>query len=124
MGAILIIDDDPQMGALLRQTLVMEGLENVLVAESGRQAMELFENNAVDVIVTDILMPDMDGMEVILNIRLGKDPTPIIAISGGGRFNRAGEVLSWATNLGIKDTFAKPIDRALFVARVRELLPK
>jgi len=125
VAAILIIDDDPQIGALLRQMLAIEGFDDILVAANGKQAMELFQNHDVRLIVTDILMPDMDGMEVILKIRVEqKKPVPMIAISGGGTFSRAGEVLSWARDLGIHHAFTKPIDRAAFVAKVRELIQK
>jgi DNA-binding response OmpR family regulator len=120
--AILIIDDDPQMVAMLRQSLKAAGYENVLVAGDGRAAMKLFEAHSVRLIVTDIFMPNMDGMEVILKMRVtNEEPTPIIAISGGGRFAAAGEVLAWAQNLGIQHTFSKPINRQEFLAKVAEL---
>ena len=121
MPAILIIDDDEQMCVLLQQILEIEGFE-VMIAKSGRDAMELYQNHDISLIVTDILMPDMDGMEIILKLRMEKEPPPIIAISGGGKFSRAGECISWAENLGVQDTFTKPIDRKGFVNRVRELI--
>ncbi|MDP8223348.1 MAG: response regulator [Candidatus Lernaella stagnicola] len=123
MPAILIIDDDPQMAEVLLQYLDLAGYDDVVTATDAKEAVHWCETRKFDLIVTDILMPDMDGMEVILKLRVDqKVDTPIIAISGGGKFNRAAEVLNWAKHLGISCTLSKPIDRREFITKVTELL--
>jgi len=121
MATILIVDDDGQIRALIRQILETAGYRTIC-AENGREAMELICNQAIDLIVTDILMPEADGVEIILKARFDAKAPPIIAISGGGRYYKAVETLSWARNLGVRYTFQKPIDRKEFIAAVKELV--
>jgi CheY-like chemotaxis protein len=121
MAAILVIDDDEQTAALLRQMLERAGYE-VLSANNGAEAVKLLERHDVKVIVTDILMPGMDGMELILKLKFEKKAPIIVAVSGGGKYYGAGECLTWARNLGIQHTFAKPIPRTAFLNKIRELM--
>lgn len=120
MARILVIEDDEIMRDMLAQMMQREGYE-VLTAENGRVGMERLEAQPVDLIISDIVMPEMEGMETISAIRRLDPGLPIIAISGGGRIP-AGSYLQIATRLGATLAFEKPFDRATIVAAVRSCL--
>jgi CheY-like chemotaxis protein len=82
MADILIIDDDPQMRRLLNR--ILRGAAHVVrEAKDGRSGVALFQQRRPDLVITDIVMPDMEGIETILTMRQDGLPIPIIAISGG-----------------------------------------
>ncbi len=80
---VLIVDDEPLIRDELRELLENAGL-SVDVAANGREAMNRMGDPPVDVVVTDILLPEMDGIETVREIRAMGLGTKIIAISGGG----------------------------------------
>jgi DNA-binding NtrC family response regulator len=82
MADILIIDDDRQMRRLLIRILTSAG-HTVREAENGREGGALFEQRGATMVITDIVMPDMEGIETILSLRRDNLKLPIIAISGG-----------------------------------------
>ena len=84
MARILIIDDDVQILSMLRQTLEREGYE-VVEASDGEQGEKLFREKPTDLIITDLIMPEKEGVETIKEIRSEFPETKIIAMSGGGR---------------------------------------
>lgn len=118
MHRILIIDDDALMRTMLRETFVLNGYI-AETAANGLEAETLYNKNIYDIIITDIVMPEKDGFEVILDIRKKNGPH-IIAISGGGRVNATDYLVS-ADKFGVAATFHKPIDRKALLAKVREL---
>jgi DNA-binding response OmpR family regulator len=120
MATILVIDDDEIVNGMLVQLLTEEGYA-VRSAGNGRTGMALVETSPVDLIITDIVMPDKEGLETIIAIKKISKTIPIIAISGGGR-NSADEYLHYAQHLGADYSFKKPIDSRLFLAAVRECL--
>src|SRR5262245_34480726 len=81
MAQILIIDDDPDMRAMLEQTLQSAGHE-VTMAANGNQGLEVQCAKPASLIITDLLMPEKDGLETIIDFRRGFPKVPIIAISG------------------------------------------
>lgn len=105
-GCILVIDDDVAMLATVRRVLEAHGFE-VLAADGGREATEILEGRRVDLILTDINMPLMDGIEVIAWVRERFD-LPILAMSGGGLFRKE-ELLKDALTLGADDALQKPL---------------
>ena len=121
MAKILVIDDEVSMRTMVQKTLVRDGHE-VFQAGSGREALEYLKNHPVDLIVTDLYMPDMDGIE--LTIRIGQQTLkpPIIAMSGGG-FTAKEELLETARRMGAGRTLAKPFAPADLLQAVRDLLP-
>lgn len=119
MYRILIIDDDAPMRAMLRETFVLNGYQ-VETAANGLEAEPLYNRNEYDVIITDIVMPEKDGIEVILDLIRKKRGSRVIAISGGGRVN-ATDYLVTADKFGVAATFQKPIDRKALLAKVKEL---
>lgn len=120
MGRILIIDDDVQILNMLRQILEREGYE-VVSAINGNEGIRLYREKPTDLIITDLIMPEKEGIETITELRRDFPDVKIIAISGGGRI--APEVyLRMARSLGALRTFTKPIERKEIIETVQELL--
>ncbi len=120
MARILIIDDDEQLLAMLRQMLEREGYE-ILEASDGKEGLRRFRENPTDLIITDLIMPEKEGIETIMELRRDFPDVKIIAISGGGRVD-PWQYLSIAKSFGVQYTFAKPIERKELLNAVRELL--
>jgi DNA-binding NtrC family response regulator len=121
LARILIIDDDVQILNMLRQTLEREGYD-VLKASNGKQGIRLYREEPVDLIITDIIMPEKEGIETILELKRDYPDVKIIAISGGGRIGPE-EYLDMAEKLGAQRTFIKPVERKQLLNAVRNLLP-
>ncbi len=119
MHRILIIDDDAPMRAMLRETFVLNGYA-VDTASNGQEAEALYNRNKYAIIITDIVMPEKDGIEVILDLLKKDNGTQVIAISGGARITAA-DYLVTADKFGVAATFQKPIDRRALLAKVKEL---
>ena len=117
---ILIIDDDEQVRRLL--CLAMERENFVAVtAEDGRQGQRLFEENPTDLIITDLIMPEQEGMETITFLRQKYPAVKIIVISGGGQIGPEA-YLPAALELGADRAFSKPFVVKELVDAVKELL--
>ena len=84
MAKILVIDDDQQIRELLHEILERGG-HDVLQAENGLAGLRAVASEPVDIVITDIIMPDKDGLETITELRKNHPAIKIIAISGGGR---------------------------------------
>ena len=122
MHRILIVDDDELFRGMLRLTLLKSGY-HVDEAADGRQAMRVHESTPADVVITDLVMPEQEGLETIQEFRRKHPGVKIIAMSGGGRID-ARDFLKIARHLGAERTFAKPFENAELVAAIEELLPK
>ena len=120
MARILIIDDEVQIRAMLCQMLRRSGYE-VSDAPDGKVGMDLHRKEPADLIITDIIMPNKEGIETIRELRQEFPETKIIAMSGGGGIG-AEEYLQMAGKLGAMRTLAKPIHREELLEAVRELL--
>ena len=119
MARILIIDDDAQVLAMLKQTLEREGYE-VVDAPDGKVGIKLYQEDPADLIITDIIMPEKEGIEMIMELKRDFPDVKIIAISGGGRID-PGEYLHMSEKFGVKRTFAKPVERKELLAAVQLL---
>jgi CheY-like chemotaxis protein len=106
VARILLIDDDEEFRKMLHKSLVRAGHE-VQDAANGKQGLALFKQRSTDVVVTDLIMPDMEGLETIIALRHFDPPAKIIAMSGGGRVN-AQDYLASARQLGANRILAKP----------------
>jgi two-component system KDP operon response regulator KdpE len=113
---ILIVDDEPQITRVLRTSMQSHGYE-VEVAQDGLQAFKVFEQFAPDLVITDLSMPNMDGVELTKAIRNLSD-TPIIVLSV--REQDAAKVL--ALDSGADDYVTKPFSTPELLARVRAQL--
>jgi DNA-binding NtrC family response regulator len=117
---ILIIDDEAQIRELLGQMLTREGYD-VAYARDGKEGMNACREQSIDLIITDIIMPEKDGIEMILELRHDFPALKVIAISGGGRLGPDG-YLEMARKLGAHRTFFKPFNRKEILDAVQELL--
>jgi len=104
MARILIIEDDPGMRDVLEETLMPAGHE-VWSAVNGQEGVALFRAHPADLVITDLLMPEKEGLETIRELRSARPALRIIAISGASPEWR---VLEMARKLGAQKTLAKP----------------
>ncbi len=107
MAKILVIDDEEQLRDLLTKMLTRDG-HQVMMAQDGEEGIRHFHLFNPDLIITDIIMPNKDGIEVIMDLLKIKPDLPIIAISGGRRAITAGFNLDSAEMLGVKGILQKP----------------
>ncbi len=114
---ILIVDDEPPIRRFLRTALAAQDYR-VEEAGSGEEAMALLQRNPVDLIVLDLGLPGMDGLEVIRRLRGGGSATPIVILSS--RDDEAGKVA--ALDLGADDYVSKPFGMEELSARIRAAL--
>jgi DNA-binding response OmpR family regulator len=117
---ILVIDDDEQMRILLRQVMEWAGYE-VIEAGDGREGMLKQRKQQADLVITDLIMPEQEGLETITSLRREYPEVKIIAISGGGRIG-PDAYLPAAQELGADRVFSKPFDVRQLAATVKELL--
>jgi len=120
MTLTLVVDDD----VLVRKTvsaLLRHVGHSVVVAEDGRDAIKKFGDGEFVLVITDILMPESDGLDLIKQLRKRSPEIKILAMSGGGRTGNM-EFLSAATELGASATIEKPFTREEFMTMVGRLL--
>ncbi|UCE48272.1 MAG: response regulator [Phycisphaerales bacterium] len=120
MRRILVIEDDVEFRKMLRRMLERAGYE-ITEAADGKEGMRLFRAAPTDLVITDILMPEQEGIETILELKREFADVKIIAISGGGHIDSK-EYLETAEQFGVPRTFSKPFNREEFLAAVKELL--
>ncbi len=105
---ILLIEDDPD--ALLAIEILLSHLGyRVETARNGREGLKKFRANAPDLVLTDIIMPEAEGIETIIAMRQLRPDAKIVAMSGGGPMNRE-SLLDMTVKLGATDSLAKPFD--------------
>jgi len=120
MERILIIDDEPQIRSMLRLMLERDGYE-VVQAPDGIEGIRLYRQNPSDLIITDLIMPNKDGIGMIIDLKKEFPEVKIIAMSGGG-LNKPDGYLKGAKKLGAAYTLTKPIDREEMLRAVRDTL--
>ncbi len=120
MARILVIDDDVQIREMLRQMLEFEGYE-VIEAANGKEALKLQQQTPADLVITDLIMPEKEGIETIRELREIFPEIKIIAMSGGGVVGPE-SYLKIAKSLGAQKTFVKPIERKILLNGIREVL--
>jgi len=108
--SILIVDDEPGIRELLTMILEAAG-HSVVVAEDGMEAPKVMASRAIDVVITDLLMPERDGLEFITEIRAKYPKVKIVAMSGGGHIARD-SYLRIARNFGAHHLLEKPFSQA------------
>lgn len=107
MAHILVIDDDEQVRLILAQFLEHDG-HKVTTARDGEEGLGLFRREAVDLVVTDIVMPRKEGIETIIELRTIRPDLKIIAMSGGGLAEGA-PYLDFAQRFGADAILDKPV---------------
>ncbi len=120
MARILVVDDDASITRVTREHLTREG-HTVIEAYDGSEAVRILQEIPVDLVITDLYMPNMDGIEFTIRMGQRKPETKIIAISGGG-YKGKEEVLQVARVLGASRTLETPCTRDELLATVHEAL--
>lgn len=120
MARILVIDDEENFRFMLRRKLEKEGYD-VLEAADGEGGKRVFLAEHPDLIITDLVMPEKEGIEFIMELKKEAPRFPVIAISGGGRGDPH-VYLGLAKDLGARHTFEKPLDWEPFREAVKALV--
>ncbi|NJC42279.1 CheY-like chemotaxis protein [Brevundimonas alba] len=122
MANIVIVDDDPTIQLIAGELLSADG-HTVVHAGDGVEALKVLEVTRADLVVLDMLMPNMDGLETIIELRRRYPSVKILAISSGGR-GGADDLLKTARLFGADDSLAKPLSFSTFGAAVARLLSR
>lgn len=117
---VLLIDDDSAVLDALVIVLEQRGFR-VLTARNGWQGLSVFRQHAPKVVITDIIMPEQDGIGMMLQMRRERPNVKIIAISGGGYLD-GWDYLTAAKQLGADATFPKALDTDALIEKLNELL--
>ena len=115
MATILVIDDQEPIRGLLRRALEEANYE-VLEASNGRLGLELYRERLAELVITDIFMPEMNGLEMMLELNRNFPEVKVIVMSGGLESEGA---LNVAKQLGARQTFQKPLDIETLLNAVR-----
>ena len=120
MPKILIVDDDDDVRRTLRRILERDG-HVVVDCANGQEALRALTAQRPDLVITDVYMPEMDGIEFLVALREGDPDLPVLAVSGGAR-NSAEFVLEDASQLGANAVLPKPYKIEDMLTAVRDLL--
>jgi YesN/AraC family two-component response regulator len=129
MATILIIDDEPAVCRALTRVLARAGYE-VTAVGAAAEGIAAFEREPADIVITDIIMPKIHGIDIITSIRTRSATVGIIAISGGGNFGPLGSepgsimthaYLAAAVKAGADEVLTKPFDKSDLLAALRRL---
>jgi DNA-binding response OmpR family regulator len=121
MARILIVDDEATFRSVVAVALRQHG-HQVIEAEDGRSGLVQLNAHEVDLVITDVLMPEQDGLELIMKVRDGANPVPVIAMTGHPA--KGDLYLKLAKALGAQRALAKPFNMDDLLGAVRELLSK
>jgi two-component system NtrC family response regulator len=114
---ILLIDDDDSLRRVVEYNLREEGYD-VVTAAAGAEGLQLFQNRPVDLVLTDVRMPEMDGVDVLARLKAVQSDIPVVMLTAHGTITSAVE----AMKLGAFDYLTKPFDRDRLKAVVRKAL--
>jgi CheY-like chemotaxis protein len=120
MPGVLIVEDDKELREMLKLSLLRRNF-TVFEAENGKAAITHFKPLITDLVVTDLIMPEEDGLKVVIKLRELKPSIKIIAISGGGKVG-PGSYLNLAKALGADAIYSKPFSINDLIAKIEELL--
>ena len=119
---ILIIDDDERIRKLFRKILEAESYE-VIEASDGNKGIKLYRKDPTDLVITDIIMPEKEGIETIIELKKDFPDVKIIAVSGGGLVE-ANSYLEMAKKMGATEVLTKPIKNEELLEIISEILEK
>jgi DNA-binding response OmpR family regulator len=121
MAKILVIDDEPHIRTLVEAFLVQDG-HDVDLADNGKNGLKMIEQNHYDLLITDVVMPEKDGLELIMDLK-GREPRiRVIVMSGGGTRLNIQNYLEMARLLGADRMLPKPLDFLKLQNAVKEVL--
>ncbi len=117
---VLVVDDDDIFRGYVGTLLEMEGYD-VLQAHNGFKALDVLRHEPVDLVVTDLIMPGMEGLETILHLQKDRSDLPIVAMSGFPGLDGE-QYLKSALQFGARAAFSKPFDSIEFLETVTEIV--
>ena len=120
MARVLVLDDEEDVRNVLMRALQRAG-HQALGAENGREGLRIAKAEPIDLVVTDLVMPEVDGLEFMQQLAHLRPGIPVIAISGGGVWD-ARSLLEVAGTLGAIRTLSKPFELADFLSLVEQAL--
>ncbi|BCG61417.1 response regulator transcription factor [Paenibacillus sp. URB8-2] len=118
MAKILVVDDDPHIRELVAVFLKAEGME-VCEASDGREALDFLEDHAVDMVILDVMMPNVDGWQLCRELRKAYD-FPLLMLTAKGETSQ----IVKGFELGSDDYLVKPFEPPVLMARVKALLKR
>ena len=121
MAQILIIDDNDQFRGMLQEMLSQSGYK-VLVASDGRDGVALYREKRPDLVITDVIMPEKDGAEVIFELQKEFPGIKMIVMTGGGKGDAQIYLKSIMAYSHVKHAFEKPFDMNELLATVKEII--
>ena len=120
MAGILLVEDNNDLRSMLKSSLEKQGYL-VIEAGDGKEALLKYKSTVVDLVITDLVMPEQDGIGLIMDLKKIKRDLRFIAISGGGKAGPA-NYLSIARTMGASAVFSKPFSVNEFIDKVREII--
>jgi CheY-like chemotaxis protein len=120
MAGILLVEDDSDLRSMLKSSL-SKSHNLIIEASNGREALNKFKSFLIDLVITDFVMPEQDGIGLIMELKKIKPDIKVIAISGGGKAGPS-NYLSIAETLGANAIFSKPFSVTAFQEKVDEIL--
>jgi len=121
MARVLIVDDEPGVRSVIEQTMIRFG-HDVVTAGDGFDALKKLSLGRFDLVISDMVMPEMDGVKLIGHIRERYPDVKIIAISGGGAHQTPEDCLGLAVQSGAAKTLMKPFMLSELSSMTKELL--
>ncbi|MBT3401419.1 MAG: response regulator, partial [Rhodospirillaceae bacterium] len=119
MAKILLVDDDPDFRAALVARLAQKGLD-VDAAESGAVALERLRERAYALVISDVRMPEMDGIELLRRVKADRPQTPVLMLTA---FRDVGDAVE-AMKLGANDYLIKPVEGDVLYTKISQILPE
>jgi CheY-like chemotaxis protein len=120
---VLVVEDDPELLKLMTAAFARAGFK-AYSARNGRLGVQLLRSLKPDLMVTDIVMPEKEGIATIIEARALAPDTAVIAISGGGAYGRSDNFLQWAEQLGADEAMAKPFPMSQLLNAARLVLER
>ena len=120
MACILVVDDEDQLRAFIRIVLEQAG-HLVLLAQNGKEALQIARQISIDLIITDIVLPDFDGLELLGELKPKQSNMKVVAMSGKGQQLRL-DVLKIAQKLGAIHTLEKPFTVTILLQTIQDIL--
>ena len=118
MTKVLIVDDSSFMRALLRNVLNKIGVKDITEASLGKQAIEEFKKQKPDLVLLDIILPDISGDEVLVEIMKAKPKPKVIMATAVGQK----PIMEKCRKLGVKEYIVKPFDNKKIEATIRRVM--
>lgn len=120
MAGILVVEDDDDLRRMLKDSFEKRK-HKIIEASNGREALYKFKPSITDLVITDLLMPEQDGIGLILELRRIKPEIKVVAISGGGKIGPS-NYLDVAKTLGADAVFPKPFNLIQFIDEIENLI--